>query len=519
MADRTLRLPKPFPLQREVLTHPARFQLLEWGRRTSKTRTMFLAALTGHGPGWPDHPQWPGVLHGWDVAWIARDMPQAKGIWEEEIVPRCEGVPGFTVNHTDHFVRIAGAGTLHLRTAENITSVRGIGARLKGLCIDEAAHFDLGGAWKRVLRPALVDNQGWAIIGSTTNAGYDGNAEGVTPSHFNTLCTMAEAGNLDLEWAYWHADASQNPHIDPTEFQKLVAAYPPDSPELAQEVYARRITQGGGLLFGYLNDLWHRANADGPVRPRTRRIVSADWGWTSPAPALWIETSEGVDAVGKIIAPWSRVYREWWPTETIPPRWAEQVIAFSQGEDVDTVVIDAAIQARGQDGSPSIYEQMEPTFRAAKIRLVPVAKGPSSLQNGTQLLHTYFWTDGGTVPPLLSVSPQCPRLWAELRALRRGDPSTRVSENPNVPAPGQSDHGFDALRYWAASRPVPAEVTREERQQRLMLASLDADATALYQAHEARAKAAVAARKPEPVRELPPPSKRGRSPGLTPWRR
>lgn len=518
MTDRasTLTLPRPFPKQRTVIDGPQRFKLLPWGRRAGKTRTEFLVALTGHGPGWPTQPQYPGVLAGGDVAWIARDAKQFKSIWDEEIVPRCEGRHGVTVNHSDHFVTFRGVGTLHLRSAENIHSVRGIGATLNGVVLDEAAWWDLEGAWQTVLRPALLDRQGWAVIGSTTNAGHDGNRQGEAPSYFNRLYQQSLDGTLDPDWGVWHATAEDNPHINPAEWAKFVAGYDPTSLELAQEVYARLVTAGGGLLFGYLTTEAHQPpglERSGP-QPGTRRVVSADWGFADPAATLWIETGEAMDGVAE-----SRVYREWWPTETLPAAWAREVVARSQGEGIDLVLIDEAAKARGQDGSPSIYEQMVGVFQAAGIRLASVPKGPDSIKNGIQLLHTYLWTAQGAHQPLLTISRDCPRLWTELRSLRRGDPLQNVHQNPNIPAPHQADHGTDALRYWAMSRPQPADVPVAVRVERDRLAALSAPGRAQKAIHEARAAEAVAQRQPEPVRDVVVPPKRGRPPNAQPWRR
>lgn len=62
-----LLLPEPVGKQIEWLDSPARRKVLRVGRRGSKTRFAFLAALTGHGPGWGDgDPALPGVLQGGD---------------------------------------------------------------------------------------------------------------------------------------------------------------------------------------------------------------------------------------------------------------------------------------------------------------------------------------------------------------------------------------------------------------------------------------------------------------------
>lgn len=457
----TLDIAAPLPHQLPSFEAPVRFKVNRGGRRGGKTRQIYTAAMIGHGPGWKEgKPMFPGVLQGWDVVWIARDIPQGKVIWREEIEPRFrhlvdEGVA--TLNVTDHIVTVRGVGSLHIRSNENISSVRGLGANLKGVICDEAAWFDLETAWREVLRPMLMDNQGWAMLASTTNAGFDGNPEHQVPSFFNRLCADIQTGKRDSDWGEWYYTAADNPKIDPVEFEKLVAEYPEDSIELAQEVYAHLTDIGVGLVFPELKEALHIVQGGEP-HPKSRRIVAADWGWVSPAATLWVETDQGLKGELR-----SRVYREWWPTETLPSEWAEEVCRLSKPEGVEVVVIDSAVSQKKQDGSPTVYEQMLPTFRKHNIRLRLIEKGPDSITHGVQLLHTYFWTNRGTVQPLLTISNDCRKLWDELRLLRRGNPKERVSENPNVPAPYQSDHGFDALRYWAMSRPQPGTLTVEDR--------------------------------------------------------
>lgn len=469
----TLDIPRPLPHQLPSFNAPTRFKVLRGGRRGGKTREIYTAGVVGHGPGWETgSPMFPGVLQGWDVVWIARDIPQGKVIWREEIVPRFrdlerEGL--VSLNRTEYIVTIHGVGSLHLRSNENISSVRGLGKRLKGVICDEAAWFDLEMAWREVLRPMLMDNQGWAFIASTTNAGLDGNPEHQVPSFFNRLCGQIQSGERDSDWGEWYYTAEDNPKIDPHEFQKLVAEYPEDSIELAQEVYARLTDLGVGMVFPELKEASHLVQPQGPSE-KGARLVAADWGWVSPAATLWIETDQGLKG-----GLFSRVYREWWPTETLPQDWAEHVCQVSKPEGIDTVVIDSAVNQTKQDGSPTIYEQMLPTFRRHGMKLRLIEKGPDSIVHGTQLLHTYFSTGQGKYPPLLTIGGDCRKLWDELRSLRRGNPKERASENPNLPAPHQQDHGFDALRYWAMSRPRPGEVSVEQRM------AMDEQAKALSQ--------------------------------------
>ena len=228
------------------------------------------------------------------------------------------------------------------------------------------------------------------------------------------------------------------------------------------------------LLFGELEERRHLVDA-APPRPETRKIAVADWGWTAPAPVGWFETDSGYYTGG---LPFSRLYREWWPTHTVPETWAAEVLRQSaivddQGDligfEIDEVVIDSATKARGQDGAPSVFEQLLPVFRLAGVKLTPSNKvagpeGKGFLYHSTMLLHTYLDTGGGKWPPLLTISRACPRFWKELTTIRRGRPDIKVGENADVEAPHQENHATAVCRYFVGSRPKPAALTPAQRQ-------------------------------------------------------
>src|SRR5437773_1530513 len=142
-----LTLPEPIGSQPEWLNSSASRKVLRVGRRGSKTRFAMLAAIAGHGPGAPDDPLFPGILHGGDVLWVAVDYPQLTTVlWKEELVPRFGNVSWATLNSNEHTLSVHGMGTLFLRSSEALRGVRGMGKNLKGVIIDEAAHFHLEGA-------------------------------------------------------------------------------------------------------------------------------------------------------------------------------------------------------------------------------------------------------------------------------------------------------------------------------------------------------------------------------------
>lgn len=267
-----LRIPSPRPHQAEILNHPARFKGIRAGRRRGKTRLEFIAAVRGHGPKVNIEPDpskppqmsrlWKGMAQGGNIAWIAPDFPQSDTIWEEEILPRFYGRAGVTVLEKFRLVGLgrqlgedAGGepvyrGSIRIRSAENINSVRG--KKLDGIIVDEAAFLKFLPAWRRVLRPTLIDRKGWAIIASTTDIGSD----------FNQLMAEIEAGKRGPNWMHWHLRTRDDPYIDDEEKAELAREYPPGSSDEQQELDAELLETLGTLFREQFFHYYQMVNRD-----------------------------------------------------------------------------------------------------------------------------------------------------------------------------------------------------------------------------------------------------------------
>lgn len=263
-----------------------------------------------------------------------------------------------------------------------------------------------------------------------------------------------------------------------------------DRLEALPEVEFRRYRLGDwnlptGNLFGELDRAVHLV----PYRmwPDARRVVTADWGWTAPAPAVWWQADAGLDDV----ATRHNAYREWAPTETTPRDWAAALCAFSEGEGVEKVILDSAAWDQTQNGEPGPAEQMLPVFRAAGIRLVPCAKGKDSVRLGVSAIRAYLQLDA-TGEPALTISDTCPGLWDALVSIQRGDPAKLDDPRAaDVPAKRQAQtHFVDTVRYYVASRPAPAVPTHAQVVDRdPVVQALKRDERSLWEAQLRRAKA------------------------------
>lgn len=341
-----LILPAPIGLQTMWLESDASRKVLRIGRRGGKSRFDLVAAVAGHGPGEDGKRKFPGILQGGDVVWIAQDYPNLTTvIWREEIVPRFEPLKPFAkINSQEHWVSLKGLGTLYLRSAEAISGIRGIGKRLKGVIIDEAAHLDLEGALLDVVLPALLDNDGWLILSSTTNAGPDGNSLKRVPSYFNMICQEIRAGERGPEWAEFYGTAFDNPAISDVGINELIAEYAPGSPALEQEVHANLLVAGVGLALPMIDESVHIVDRFAPPK-HWRQFGAFDWGYNHPWCFAWACIDEdGVVTVIDTV----------WGREDLPDEIAEKVAKVVPIDDLRTIV-----------AGPDIWHQKDRAIRKA----------------------------------------------------------------------------------------------------------------------------------------------------------
>jgi hypothetical protein len=450
--------------QLPIGSSPARFKVIRAGRRFGKDGFAENVSLLGHGPVSGDVPRWRALVHGYDVVWLAPTIPQAAAMWKNEVEPRFRGKPGIDVNKVEKTVSIlnpdgSSYATLWVRSAEAIHSIRGIGKKLGGVIINEAAWMDLETAWRDVIRPTLMDCGGWAIIMSTTNAGPDGfeNEAGKrSPSFFNLLCLEIQQGLRGPDWQEFYGTAEDNPKIAPEEFKALVAEYPPDSPTLAQEVYAKLIAAGAGLAFPEWDEKVHTTTAlPERMSGEWRWSAGMDWGYRAPGWFGLFATTEEYS-----ICRWEYYFRETTPYQ-VGYTIGERIKAFPRPE---WIALDSACW-NVTDGGPTIAEQLQNGLQAACGRNTPpvisTAKGAGSPVAGKIMIHEalrFTKEHDGSVKqwnrPALQVHADCKNLIRTLPKLPldEKDPE-RVDTNAE-------DHAFDGLRYWLMARKPEVEVDR-----------------------------------------------------------
>jgi hypothetical protein len=143
-----IRLPYPHAGQRAVLRQMRRFTWLVAGRRWRKT-TLQMAYTVER------------ALEGQHIVWGAPTFDQVR-VGFEEAKRAAYGVATF--NESRMTARFPGDGVVRYRSLDNPDNARGHTA--DGVVIDEAGDV-VPVAWREVLRPMLIDTNGWLFAGGT----------------------------------------------------------------------------------------------------------------------------------------------------------------------------------------------------------------------------------------------------------------------------------------------------------------------------------------------------------------
>ena len=149
----TVKLPYPHPGQIKVRQNLSRFNWLIAGRRWRKTTLAVALAVESN-------------LQGAELIWGAPTYDQVS-VGFEECKKSALGVAIF--NESKMSMRFPGAGVTYFRSLDNPDNARGRTA--DGVIIDEVADVEKE-AYTEVLRPMLIDTEGW-LLAMGTPKGYN----------------------------------------------------------------------------------------------------------------------------------------------------------------------------------------------------------------------------------------------------------------------------------------------------------------------------------------------------------
>lgn len=455
-----IRLPEPLLHQQPILDSLAPRKLLRCGRRFGKSRLGMIAGLAGHGPGEYGQKLFPGVLQGRDIVWVAQDYPNLSTVmWREEFIPRLKHLPFVKMNAQEHTITFDRLGTLFLRPETAIGGIRGIGRNLGGVILDEGAFYDLEASLQDVILPALLDNGGWLIIMSTTNAGPDGNQAKRIPSYFNILCEQVRSGARSEEWEEFTGTAFDNPRLSHQAINELIAEYPPNSPKLKQEVYAELLVAGIGLALPQLSASVHIVPRY-PIPPHWRQFGGFDWGYNHP----WVFGWYAIDEDGNIVK-----LDTLWGREQIPSQIGETVNAIVPVKQLNGIHAGSDIfykkgTAIGFQG-PTIAEQLVRDFQ---WKLVQSDTRPGSRASGLDNFRRYVHyerAENGSVTKLprftMLDTEGNRRCLAQLQSMQLDPDDLEDALKIDADISGRGgDDSYDETRMALMSRPIASVIPK-----------------------------------------------------------
>ncbi|HEX6293425.1 MAG TPA: hypothetical protein VFZ66_29860 [Herpetosiphonaceae bacterium] len=263
-SSKRIRLPYPHPGQRHVRTHRRRFTWLAAGRRWRKT-TLFVSLMV------------EAAASGTPIVWGAPTYDQVFTAWEEL---RRAGREVISFNQS-RMTATLGRGQMLFRSLDDPENARSKTAG--GIVLDEVADI-AEVAWVEVLRPMLMDTNGWLLAGGTPKG----------RNWFWRECMAAQRGD-DPETVFFQAPSLgatitaqglvraphplENPDLPWKEIEHLYRTMPERS--FRQEILAEFIEDAGGVFRG--------VRRQATAIPQTQAIeghayiIGVDWGRTNDA--------------------------------------------------------------------------------------------------------------------------------------------------------------------------------------------------------------------------------------------
>lgn len=228
-----IKLPMPHPGQRHIHNNRQRFTWLAAGRRWRKT-TLFMSICT------------EAAIRQDQVIWGAPTYDQTYTAWEE-MRKASSGVIDF---NQSRMTASYGAGRVLFRSLDDPDNARSKTAR--GIVLDEVGDI-AEIAWTEVLRPMLIDTNGWMLAGGTPKgrnwfwrewaAAKNGDRLDSVAFHAPTLGARILPNNGGLERV---PHPLENPDIP---WHEIVALHQSSSERsFRQEILAEFIEDGGEVF-------------------------------------------------------------------------------------------------------------------------------------------------------------------------------------------------------------------------------------------------------------------------------
>lgn len=447
-------LPYPHAKQMEFMKHPARFKALVWGRRSGKSMGVALYTML-------KALEKPGNYY-----IVAPTYTQAKSIYWKDILKVL--IPEAIVKKTDEgelYVELSqlhyklqtkhilgydidcdhsnldAPSTIYLKGANNPDSLRGV--KLRGAVLDEFAFFQYANdTWRKIIRPALADLQGWAIFTSTP--------DGVHNTFFDIVerakTVMGESNDPmnNRRWFYSHATMLDNTTLEHRveEWNDTKAEYIQDGKidEWVQE-WEAKFTTPSSLVYNEFDDQLHVIPPQYIPRDNMTYAIGMDFGLKDPFAAVFVAIDKDDN--------WF-IYDEIYLPD-LPIDKIARILHQKMGDQHFTRIIG---DSRGATEMASLRSK---ELGENRVWVTPSKKGKDSIRGGIRAVKTKMYIRESTGRPKLFVGRNCSATIKEFQSYKRmRDAFGEVSETPE----DKNNHIMDALRYlvldqMSGAKPIP----------------------------------------------------------------
>lgn len=411
----------------------ARFMALVWGRRSGKSLGIALYTML-------KALEKPGNYY-----IIAPTYTQAKSIYWQDILKVL--IPDAIVKKTDegelyvefqqlHYQletksilgynidcdhsKEANPSRIYLKGANNPDSLRGVS--LSGAVLDEFAFFQYGSdTWRKIIRPALADQQGWAIFSSTP--------DGVHNPFYDIVESARTSMDSDKQWYYSHATALDNPYFPKDEWSEAKMEYEREGKidEWVQE-WEAKFTTPSSLVYNEFSEDVHVINPNTIPRNNVTFAIGMDFGLKDPFAAVFVAIDKDDN--------WY-IYDEIYLPD-LPVDKIASILHTKMGDQYFTRIIgDSA-------GATEIASLKSKALGEQRVWVTPSKKGKDSIRGGIRQVKTKLYVRESTGKPKLFVGRNCKSIIREFQSYKRlRDAWGEVSETPE----DKNNHLMDALRY------------------------------------------------------------------------
>jgi phage terminase large subunit len=209
-------------------------------------------------------------------AYVAPFYSQAKAVAWDYVKRFSAPIPGIVINESELRVTFPNGCSIRLFGADNADALRGL--YFDGIVADEYGDWKPS-VWGYVIRPALADRQGWAIIIGT-------------PKGRNQFWEVKEHAGVNNDWLVLIIRASDSGLLPASELAALRLELTEDA--WRQEMECDFDAALPGAIYG--KELWAAEN-EGRVKPnlydpslKTHAVL--DLGWSDDTAIWWFQVGK-----------------------------------------------------------------------------------------------------------------------------------------------------------------------------------------------------------------------------------